>query len=149
MITISLELLKERMGFSADYDWDVLYVARERSGIQTHIVFDIFNIGYEPNMAHIKGKNDLPVISIFFTRGEEVTVGEVVMPVVNSVNKQIQDIHDLEGIGSQPPFSIDRADGKIPTYPRPWVTGRWYHWVISIHSLIISHYMPPTYSVAT
>lgn len=124
MITLSLELLKERMGLLADHDRDVLYVARERSGIRTHIIFDLFNVGYESSTAHIKGKNDLPVISIFCTRGEEVTVGEAVVLVANSVNKQIRDIHDLEGIGSKPPFSIDRADGKIPTYPRPRVTGR-------------------------
>jgi len=124
MITLSLELLKERMGFSADYDRDVLYVARERSGIRTHIVFDIFNVGYDSSTAHIEGENDLPVISIFFTRGEEVTVDEAAMPVANSVNKEIRDIHDLEGIRSKPPFSIDRADGKIPTYTHPRVTGR-------------------------
>lgn len=123
MITVSLQILKERMSISADYDRDVLLVARERSGVRTHLVFDIFNVKYDSTAAHIEGKI-LPVISIFFTRGEEVTVSDAAKRHANSVNKYIRDIHDLEGIGSKPLFSIDRTNGKIPTYPRPRVTGR-------------------------
>jgi len=124
MITKSLELLEEKLGISANYDRDVLYVARETSGIRTHIVFDIFNTGHKSDTARIKRENDLEVISIFFTRGEEVAVDEAAMPVANSVNQEVRDIHDLEGIGSKPPLSIDRRGGKIPTYPNPRITGR-------------------------
>ena len=112
------------MKLSPNYPTDVLYVARERWGIRTHVVFDIFNTVYDPDAAHLEGQNDLPVIGVFFTRGDAVTVSDAGLPVANRVNKEIRDIHDLEGPGSRPPFSIDHANGNIPTYPKPRVTGR-------------------------
>ncbi|KND87661.1 hypothetical protein TOPH_07692 [Tolypocladium ophioglossoides CBS 100239] len=101
---------------------DVLFVARERWGPRTHIVFDIFNLDYDPDVAHIEGRNDLSVITIFFTRGTDMVVSDAGMPVANAVNKGIRDIHDLEGLNSRPPFSTDHANGSVPTYPNPRVT---------------------------
>ncbi len=124
MIRITLGLLKEAMMLSPNYLTDVLYVARERWGPRTHIVFDIFNVAYDPDMAHVEGQNDLPVITVFFTREEDVTVSNAGMPIANHVNKEIRDIHDLTGLESRPPFSIHHAHGNIPTYPNPRVTGR-------------------------
>jgi hypothetical protein len=124
MIKITLVLLEKEMMLSPNYPADVLYVARERWGPRTHIVFDIFNVAYDPDMAHIEGQNDLSVIAVFFTRKEDVTVSNAGMPVANHVNKEVRDIHDLTGPKSRPPFSIDHADGKIPSYPNPRVTGR-------------------------
>ena len=124
MIKMTLGLLDKEMMLSPTYSTDVLYVARERWGPRTHIVFDIFNVAYDPDSAHLEGRNDLPVITVFFTREEDVTVSTAGMPIANHVNKEIRDIHDLTGPKSRPPFSIDHAHGNIPTYPNPRVTGR-------------------------
>jgi hypothetical protein len=122
MIQTSLRILLEKKALSPS-PADVLYVAKERWGPRTHIVFDIFNHDYDPDVAHIEGRNDLPVITIFFTRGTDVVVSDAGMPVANAVNKGIRDIHDLEGLNSRPPFSTDHANGNVPTYPNPRVTG--------------------------
>lgn len=97
MIKMALSLLEKEMKLSPNYPTDVLYVARERWGIRTHVVFDIFNTVYDPDAAHLEGQNDLPVIGVFFTRGDAVTVSDAGLPVANRVNKEIRDIHDLEG----------------------------------------------------
>lgn len=59
----------------------------------------------DPDIAHIEGQNDLPVISVLFTRRENVKISNAGTPVANLVSKAIRDIHDLEGPNSRPPFS--------------------------------------------
>jgi hypothetical protein len=82
-----------------------------------HIVFDIFNDDYEPDKAHLSGQNDLPVIAVYLSDQERAGIANNAL--AKRVNEEIRNFHDWTGIGSQAPFTIDHANGNIPTYPNP------------------------------
>lgn len=84
-----------------------------------YVVFDLGHDNYKPETAHISGQNDLPVVAVDFSRDGISTARAASTGLQDEVNKQIREIHDLSGLGSQPPFIIDHANGKVPTFPYP------------------------------
>lgn len=93
------------------------FLIRERWTSRIWIVFDLFNNAYDPENAHLPEHNDLPVTMVSF--GERDVVSPASTIIEDRVNKAVQDAHDLHGIGSHPPFSIDHSNGNVPTYPNP------------------------------
>ncbi|KAG8157844.1 hypothetical protein KVR01_012506 [Diaporthe batatas] len=87
-----------------------------------HLVFDIGHDAYDAGTAHLPEENKLTVLAVHFsgkgTQGTE-TAKPAPGKLADEVNKEIQEIHDLTGIGSQPPFIIDHANGKVPVYSNP------------------------------
>lgn len=87
-----------------------------------HLVFDIDHSAYDAETAHLPGQNNLTVLAVQFSgkgsAGTE-TARLASSNLADEVNREIQEIHDLSGIGSQPPFIIDHANGKVPVYPNP------------------------------
>lgn len=86
---------------------------------RVHIVFDLGHDDYKPEAAHLLGQNDLPVLAVDFSRDGTNTARAASTGLQDEVNKQIREIHDLTGFGSQPPFFIDHANGSVPTFPHP------------------------------
>lgn len=88
------------------------------------IVFEVFHDAYNPDDAHLPGRNDLPVIAVSFSakHGQQVhteSAREADPRLQDQVNTQIRNLHDWHGMGSRPPFVVDHADGKVPTYANP------------------------------
>ncbi|KAJ2904252.1 uncharacterized protein MKZ38_008463 [Zalerion maritima] len=116
VMAIALQLLKDRSLVSPNtgIHEDCLLLATDRWDLRTFIVFDVFHKTYDPRNAHIPGRNDLPVVSVFL-HGKE-TVWPAGRQMENRVNKDVRNLHNSMGWGSQPPFTVDHADGKAPTY---------------------------------
>ncbi|KAH8669289.1 hypothetical protein BGZ61DRAFT_460732 [Ilyonectria robusta] len=119
MIEVAVDHIKKNdpAALSADGALEPMFLVKERWPSQVWIVFDVFNDAYDPANAHLPGRNDLPVITVSLGERDVVISASNVME--DRVNKAVQDVHDLHGIGSRPPFSIDHANGNIPTYPNP------------------------------
>lgn len=99
----------------------VRFLAKERWQ-RVFVVFDVFHDTYDPETAHLPGRNNLPVIAITFSwkEGADATHARTAgVGLRDKVNNQIRDLHDFNGIGSQPPFVVDHADGNVPTYLNP------------------------------
>lgn len=87
-----------------------------------HLVFDIGHGAYDAATAHLPEENNLTVLAVYFSgKGGNGTETASLAPgmLANKVNRKVQDIHDWTGIGSQPPFITDHANGKVPIYPNP------------------------------
>ncbi|KIH88781.1 hypothetical protein SPBR_09011 [Sporothrix brasiliensis 5110] len=96
----------------------VTFIAKERWDLRTYLVFDIFHDTYNADEAHIPGRNDLPVISVFLGEKKE-SAGIAGRPTANKVNTDIRALHNSTGPGSRPPFTVDHIDGQVPFYPNP------------------------------
>lgn len=86
------------------------------------IVFDLFNDDYDPDTAHLPGRNDLPVLPIYFSKKEgqeSMDLGPQSHLISDKVNKSVYTVFDSTGLGSRPPFIVDHLNGNIPTYPNP------------------------------
>lgn len=95
-----------------------LFLAKERWDQRTYIIFDIFHTSYEPDTAHLPDRNSPPVTLIHLGRtGKKVHAAPV--PITKKVNRKHEEIHNLTGLGSRPPFIVDHADDNYPTYCRP------------------------------
>jgi len=120
VISVVLRLMRENNLVALDTNDDPsqhLFLVKERWDKRTFIVFDIFNNTYNPDNAHLPGQNDLPVISVFLHRNESANIAGGL--IANQVNKELRDLHNSTGPGSQPPFIVDHANGKVPSYPNP------------------------------
>ncbi|KAK7972425.1 hypothetical protein PG988_006559 [Apiospora saccharicola] len=87
-----------------------------------HIVFDVFNNSYDPETAHLLGLNDLDVLEVYFSAQGGVDTKHTAIAksgLQAEVNKQLREIHDWTGVGSQPPFIVDHSNGHVPTYSHP------------------------------
>jgi hypothetical protein len=134
VISVALEVLKENCFIDQDYQpddgsenreaaipRDCRFLAKDRWDTHTYLVFDLFHDSYDPVYAHLPDQNALPVIKVSLRRIKRtaVTAGKI---IENKVNSDLQNLHNWTGIGSQPPFSVDHADGRSPIYPSPRVT---------------------------
>lgn len=87
-----------------------------------HLVFDLGHNTYEPETEHLPGQNDLVVLAVYLGGNGHVSTQAVTAAstsLQDEVNKQIRELHDWTGIGSQPPFIIDHANGEVPNFPHP------------------------------
>ncbi|PTU18770.1 hypothetical protein P175DRAFT_0559597 [Aspergillus ochraceoroseus IBT 24754] len=80
------------------------------------LVFDIANTDYDPEKGHLADQNNLPVAIVRF--GKHVQVYRASQPTQKQVNNDISRAHNLNGIGSIPPFVEDHASGT-PHYLNP------------------------------
>ncbi|KAM7188714.1 hypothetical protein V8F33_010484, partial [Rhypophila sp. PSN 637] len=122
LITIALRVLQQEELIPSYVHSDsssITLLATERWDLRTFIVFDIFHDTYDPDMAHLPGHNDLPVVWVFFGRDERAGANIAGKPMENKVNNDIRALHDATGLGSRPPFVVDHADGKVPFYLNP------------------------------
>jgi hypothetical protein len=124
VISIALEVLKEQY-FNGEpgvgeacLPKHARFLAKDRWDTHTYLVFDLFHDSYDSTRAHLPGQNELPVILVSL-RGNKKTAARAGKMIENRVNRDIENLHNWTGIGSQPPFSVDHADGKSPVYPRP------------------------------
>ncbi|OHE91409.1 hypothetical protein CORC01_13274 [Colletotrichum orchidophilum] len=76
-------------------DADAMLVVKEIWPMRIWIVFDIFNINYDPSKAHLPNQNDLPVIAISLSKNTSVTVASIGLR--DKVNQGVRDAHDLHG----------------------------------------------------
>jgi hypothetical protein len=116
IIQIALGLVRKHDLVACDRTPTPRLLAKERWH-RIHIVFDIFNDHYESDKAHLPSQNDLPVIEVYLSGEEQARIANDA--VAERVNRKIRDIHDWTGVGSQPPFTIDHANGNVPTYSNP------------------------------
>lgn len=93
-----------------------LFLVKERMQARTWVVFDIFHDNYKPDTAHVDF-DEIPVIGVYLCSKESVSFLHSGMSKV--VNAKVREIHDDTGLGSRPPFSVDRTDGKVPCYYNP------------------------------
>jgi len=120
VIAVALRLIGEGDLVSPDaYDDPsrCLFVAKERWDERTYIVFDIFHDSYNYDEAHLPGRNDLPVVLVLLKQRGRVY--NAPPPMMNRANTRLRELYDSTGWGSHPPFSVDHADGRYPTYWRP------------------------------
>ena len=116
-----MEVLDAALQLISQEAWDpktCKFMAKEMWGTLNFFIFDIFNDDYDSNTAHLEGKNDLPVITVRFSKKKETAQVEG-LPIQARVNQQLRQLHDNEGHGSEPPFYVDHTNGKVPTYPKP------------------------------
>lgn len=73
--------------------------------------------GIQPQTAHLSGENNLPVVAVFFGAHEKAFVAGP--PMANKVNADLRAVHNSTGVGSEPPFFVDHADGAVPVYYNP------------------------------
>jgi len=83
-----------------------------------HLVADVFHDAYDPAIGHLPEAEDLPVIAVFLTRDKD-RVYVAGSKLSEEVNQQVREHHNQSGLGSQPPFVADHANGNVPTYPNP------------------------------
>lgn len=115
VIDAALQLVSQEETWNQN---DYRFMAKEMWGTVTFFILDIFNGGYDWNTAHLEGKNDLPVITVRFSRKKETALVEG--PFIRArVNQQLRQLHDDEGYESKPPFYVDHTNGKVPTCLRP------------------------------
>lgn len=120
LVVMALRLLQEKQLIPRnvqDLTADIRVMAKERWGLRTFIVFDMFHYTYNPDTAHLPGQDDLPVISVYV--GKSASASMAGTPTKNKVNSDIRAIHNATGPGSRPPFVVDHADGKVPFYSNP------------------------------
>lgn len=87
-----------------------------------HLVFDIFHPAYNPENAHLPEHNDLPTLAIFFCKEGNTSLRNATATeskLRKEVNRQVQEQHTYSGIGGQPPFIADHANGNVPVYMNP------------------------------
>jgi hypothetical protein len=83
-----------------------------------HVVFDIYNTSYDAGLAHLREYNNLPVVSIYFGRGEaRTTLANA--GIRDKVNIETANAHNLNGEYSVPPFIEDHTCGTPPMYLNP------------------------------
>lgn len=120
LIVSAIGVMQEKQLIPSDARDDpsaITFLAKERRDLRTLIVFDLFHDAYDPYNAHLPGRNDLPVISVFFGRNESASIAG--KPMENKVNCDLRRLHNATGLGSRPPFVVDHADGRVPFYPNP------------------------------
>ncbi|KKK17317.1 hypothetical protein AOCH_007726 [Aspergillus ochraceoroseus] len=91
-------------------------LAKRRWLAHVFLVFDIANTDYDPEKGHLADQNNLPVAIVRF--GKHVQVYRASQPTQKQVNNDISRAHNLNGIGSIPPFVEDHASGT-PHYLNP------------------------------
>lgn len=82
------------------------------------LVFDVFNTSYDATLAHLQEYNALPVITIYFGRGE-ARKALANAGVRQKVNIETANAHNLNGERSVPPFIEDHTCGSPPMYLMP------------------------------
>jgi hypothetical protein len=93
-------------------------MAKEMWGTFSLFIIDLFHSDYDWNTAHLKGRNDLPVITVRFTKKKETALFEG--PSIGvTVNEKLRQLHDDEGYGCKPHFFVDHTGGRVPTYAKP------------------------------
>ncbi|KAG8406075.1 hypothetical protein J3459_017455 [Metarhizium acridum] len=111
----ALKLL-QNTGLVATENPDYQFIAKERYN-KIFFIYDIGNVNFRLATAHLPGDNDLPVLCV--TLGKEEHVQAASRPVENQVNLRLREIYECHGYDAHPPFSIDHANGNIPTYTSP------------------------------
>jgi hypothetical protein len=95
-----------------------LAVAVDRYNTRVFFVFDINNLEYNFDEAHLEGKNDLPVVIVSLSqKGNHAYPAAA--PLMDQVNREIRRLYNLNGIYGKLPFYEDHANGGQPSYPQP------------------------------
>lgn len=88
-----------------------------------HLVFDILHEAYKPENAHLPNQYDIPTIAVFlFSQKDKTSVRHATAAgskLREEVNEQVRIFHNLTGLGSQPPFFVDHANGNVPHFRNP------------------------------
>jgi len=93
-------------------------LAIDRYNTRIFVVFDIHNLKYNFEDAHLEGKNNLPVIAVSLSR-ERNHVFTASPLLMNTVNESIRRLHDINGFHGELPFREDHAKGCWPSYSEP------------------------------
>ena len=118
-ITKVLEHLGYNRLVSPDNKYDTpncRFIAVERWDSLVYIVFDLFHIQYNPDNAHLRGNNELPVRVV---RQRDKSIKTKEPHAIGRVSEQLRDIHDMHGWEKGPPYKIDHANGAYPVYRSP------------------------------
>ena len=95
---------------------DCRFLAVERWDALVYIIFDLFNINYNPDNAHLHGENELPVRVV---RQRDGILKAKEPQAIGKVGDELRDIHDMHGWNKGPPYKIDHANGAYPVYWSP------------------------------
>ena len=102
---------------------DCRFIAVERWDSHVLIVCDLFNINYNPDDAHLDGKNELPVRVVRIYEGGQGGHSNIIKAkdpqAIGRLGDEIRSIHDMHGWKTGPPYMIDHADGVYPVYHSP------------------------------
>lgn len=86
------------------------------------IVIDVNHDAYDPDTAHLPGRDELPVIEVHLSRRQGIDTASAStarIELQQKVNEAIRERHNQTGKGSRPPFRVDHANGNVPTYMNP------------------------------
>jgi hypothetical protein len=99
---------------------DCRFIAVERWDSHTFIVCDLFNINYNPEDAHLDGKNELPVRMVRIYESDHRNSIKAKKPqMIDELGEKVRNIHDMHGWNTSPPYKIDHANGAYPIYQNP------------------------------
>ena len=93
------------------------FLAKERWDGRTFIVFDVYHDAYDPDRAHLQGRDNLPVIEVYLSQRQTARMAG--NPTANKVNGDVRALHNATGPGSRPPFNVDHSEGRVPFYNNP------------------------------
>ena len=83
-----------------------------------YIIVDLSHHNYDPTSGHLGGNNELPVHMVVFGK-DNIKCKTSTNQERSWVNRTIQELHNLNGDGSEPPFLADHSKGQTPHYKRP------------------------------
>jgi hypothetical protein len=95
----------------------ILLLATEKWHNQIFIVYDIDNHTYNAATAHKPDQNTCAVI--FVRLGRNATTTFATPSTRQEVNRSVASMHNVNGVGSVPPFEEDHTGCDPPTYPDP------------------------------
>ncbi|KAL5359236.1 hypothetical protein BJX96DRAFT_148032 [Aspergillus floccosus] len=118
ILPITLQIMKDRhlMSYSDDSTPPTRLLAKKKYPAHVFLVYDIANTDYSPENGHLPHQNKLPVTIVRLS--QKLQAYQASLPIQNSVNQGISEIHNLNGIGSLPPFVEDHTAG-VPLYTDP------------------------------
>ncbi|OAA51464.1 hypothetical protein NOR_00057 [Metarhizium rileyi] len=99
---------------------DCRFIAVERWDSVVFIVFDLFNVDYNYLDAHLDGKNELPVMTVRVSQGDNACIFKTRrVEATKRLGDEIRRLHDKHGWTESLPYKIDHANGVYPIYFNP------------------------------
>lgn len=112
-VTIALDLVKQKGFVAHNVDTPRLLV-EDKLGSRIHVVFDVDHDTYRPEVAHLPGQGNLPVIAVWFSKIDSAQLAP--QGIRDKVNSEVRQWHTLKDANATPPFVFDRSKGACPTF---------------------------------
>jgi len=116
-VAAARETLRERRLIQDKTEAPLRLLAKEKWGNRVFIIFDMFNLEYDPALGHLLEHNSLPVLVAQFSgKGVHTRIAEEGLR--RRVNRETCEIHNRHGPDCVPPYVVDHTT-TVPVYMNP------------------------------